>query len=229
MIKHLRIPLALLGLGALVLGGVAISSNTAKAESNLGFRTFQVEITNLTRAQLFSPPLIASHSSNIDMFEVGDPASPELAELAENGNNADLAALLGGSSEVFDMASGSGMLAPGDTMVLQLDVSLMMPYISAAGMLVSTNDAFFGLDSRTCDPQTESVTWYVPAYDAGSEFNSEDCTYVPGPPCGAGAVHDPAAAEGFIYVSNGIQGIGGVPKETYDWRNNVARIKLTRL
>jgi hypothetical protein len=51
---------------------------------------------------------------------------------------------------------------------------------------------------------------------------------VPGPPCGAGPVHDPAPAEGFVHVGNGIRGIGGVPAEVYDWSNPVARIVIER-
>ncbi|MCP4627797.1 MAG: hypothetical protein GY850_30405 [bacterium] len=67
-------------------------------------------------------------------------------------------------------------------------------------------------------------------YDAGTEFNSENCAYIPG--CGGGGVHDPADAEGYVYIHNGIHGIGGIngldPAE-YDWRNPVATIRVQRV
>ena len=67
-----------------------------------------------------------------------------------------------------------------------------------------------------------------PAYDAGSEANSESCEFIPGPPCG-NHVHDPAEAEGFIHISNGIQGTGDVCASESDWRNPVARVTITRV
>lgn len=221
----------LLGAGSLTVAGILFSS---KADANLGTisrgtASYQVEITNLTRAQQFSPALLASHNSNIAMFTPGEAASPELADLAENGANALLKAVLDGSPDVLMSVSDVAGVAPGDTTTLTIDLSTSHPYLSIAGMLISTNDTFYGLNSATCPPSKQSVTFYVPGYDAGSEFNSEDCAYIPGPPCGAGAVHDPTPAEGFVYINNGIQGIGGVPNDTYDWRNPVARIVVTRL
>ena len=69
----------------------------------------------------------------------------------------------------------------------------------------------------------------VPAWDAGTEANSEDCAFIPGPPCGMGGVHDPAPAEGFIHISSGITGKGGVAVDEYDWRNPVAKVSIQRV
>ena len=65
--------------------------------------------------------------------------------------------------------------------------------ISFASMLVSTNDAFIG--SNHLDV-SKSRTMMLNAYDSGTEVNSEDCAYIPGPPCGNHR-HDPAEAEGI--------------------------------
>ena len=73
------------------------------------------------------------------------------------------------------------------------------------------------------------------AYDAGSEQNSEDCDYIPGPPCGNSLGHDPAASEAYVHVHAGIHGIGPegegprVTPADHDWNNPVARITIKRL
>ena len=71
------------------------------------------------------------------------------------------------------------------------------------------------------------------AYDAGSERNSEDCAYIPGPPCEGAGVHDPAEAEGYVHIHAGIHGIGPDTELVYpaehDWRNPVAKITIRRV
>jgi hypothetical protein len=99
-------------------------------------------------------------------------------------------------------------------------------------MLVTTNDAFYGLNSVTPSlllPFSGTGTrgnYFSPAYDAGTEFNSEDCQYIPGPPCGNGGVHDPSAAEGFVHIHPGIYGGADLDPKALDWRNPVAKITI---
>jgi hypothetical protein len=120
-----------------------------------------------------------------------------------------------------------GMIMPGQSETIMISADNKHSAISLASMLVSTNDTFAGLD-RLKLPQRYS-SQLIHAYDAGTEFNSEDCAYIPGPPCGSGGVHDPRPAEGFIHISNGIHGLAGVAEETYDWRGPVAQVEITRL
>jgi len=94
-------------------------------------------------------------------------------------------------------------------------------------MLVSTNDAFFALNGVK-GPTYGSDMFLSPAYDAGSEKNSEDATYIPGPP-GGNHVHDPSVAEGYVYIHSGIHGIMDLPEEMYDWNNPVAKIIIERV
>ncbi|MGW8250198.1 MAG: spondin domain-containing protein, partial [Anaerolineales bacterium] len=65
--------------------------------------------------------------------------------LAEDGDPSALAALLGESDEVFDLKVADGPLMPGATMVFELEARGRFDRVSAVGMLVVTNDAFFGL------------------------------------------------------------------------------------
>jgi len=78
----------------------------------------------------------------------------------------------------------------------------------------------------------QKVIVEAPAYDAGSERNSEDCDYIPGPPCNNSPAHDPADAEGYVHIHAGIHGIGPDPSvdpAMHDWRNPVAKITIRRI
>ena len=105
--------------------------------------------------------------------------------------------------------------------------------ISVGSMLVDTNDAFFAIDARSLPSRRRHTrTFTAVAYDAGSEFNSEDCDFIPGPGCGTGSqVRDPGVPESYVYVSNGIHGIspGSLTSDRYDWHNPVARVTVKRI
>ena len=222
--------LSLAGLGALGLVlAIGSPAANASASSNAPARMYEVTITNLTRNQIFSPPLIAIHDSSVAMFEPGMAASPELAALAEDGDSAALSTLMMADPGVLDVQSAAAGVPPGGSVSFTVPVDYQHAYLSGAGMLVTTNDAFVGLDALTMDASLDRMVFYVPAYDAGSEFNSEDCAFIPGPPCGNGGVHDPTPAEGYIYISNGISGIGSLAPEDYDWHNPVAMVTVVRL
>ena len=59
-------------------------------------RKYEVTITNLTRGQVFSPPIVIAHDSKFSLFTLGDPASDELAALAEGGAKGPLEGLIHG-------------------------------------------------------------------------------------------------------------------------------------
>jgi hypothetical protein len=192
--------------------------------------TYSVTLTNLTRAQIFSPALVATHRGAASMFHAGTAAGPELQALAEDGDNSLLMTSLAGDANVLDIAPGMGMIHPGMSETIMINADTDNPLISIASMLVSTNDTFLGLDAAVLPLRNSEFLLH--AYDAGTEYNSEDCAFIPGPPCGNGGVHDPTPAEGFIYISNGLHGIAGalgVPEETYDWTGPVARVEIRRV
>ncbi|HED64244.1 MAG TPA: hypothetical protein ENJ09_01690 [Planctomycetes bacterium] len=213
---------------SLATGMTALTLAAATPDPSFDRAEFDVTITNVTRGQIFSPVLVASHSSDTSVFTPGEAASAELAALAEEGNNMPLAMRLSQDANVADVESGSGVILPGTSETIRITVTGKADRISLAGMLVNTNDAFVGLDSFqiTRDPET---TVRALAYDAGTEFNSESCAFVPGPACGASGAHDPTPAEGYVYVSNGVQGIGDLSPELYDWRNPAAIITIRRV
>jgi hypothetical protein len=85
-------------------------------------------------------------------------------------------------------------------------------------MLVSSNDAFFAVRGLSARSKGDRIV-DARACDAGSEANSEQCEFIPDPPCVGGGVHDDTTdAEGYVYIHSGIHGIGGLDRAVRDWR-----------
>lgn len=210
-----------LALGALALTALAVPAAAQPAA------TYRVTVTNISQ-QIISPPIVASHSWRTRIFVPGYAASPELAAVAEDADASGLLAALGADPQVLDFAIGDGPLMPGASATLEIEVDPRHNRLSAVGMLVTTNDAFFGLNNLILDGGPGVMHVSVPAYDAGSEANNELCAFIPGPPCGNGGVRDTDGAEGFISVHPGIHGIGDLSAAAWDWRNPVARLTIVR-
>ena len=210
---------------------VAALSMTAIAQAQ-GNQAYEVSITNLTQAQIISPAVVASHVRDADpLFVLGEAASPELAKVAEDAMLDDLIAALSSSPDVLDIQTlfgAGGPIMPGETASVVINGFGKYRYVSLAAMLVSTNDAFIGVNGLRVHPVAHIVRM-VPAYDAGSEANTEMCTDIPGPPCGNGGVRVTEGAEGYIYIHPGLSGKAGdagPDANVYDWRNPVARISI---
>ena len=192
--------------------------------------TYEVSITNITRSQIFSPPVVIAHHRNWHLFELGAPATGALATMAEDGDAEPLRddAL---AHELVDSAViGEEMVMPGETLTIQIEAHPYTDSLSVAAMLVTTNDAFFAVDGARAPfarfkqgGAYERV--FADAYDAGSEENTENCEHIPGPPCMNMGVRVTENAEGYVYVHSGIHGNGDVSSE-YDWRSSVALVEI---
>ena len=122
-------------------------------------RSYDVTITDLTDGQPLTPPVVATHSGKHAIFEVGQPASVGVREIAENGNNAPLLAQL--DADPFNQIShfkqaGQGPLVPAgkpgsamfdDKVSFAIRGSRHADRLSFVSMLVCTNDGFTGADS----------------------------------------------------------------------------------
>ncbi len=193
---------------------------------------YNVTIYNLTRDQPFSPPLLVTHNADVSLFHAGNPASPELARMAEDGDNGPLASLLASLSDVYAVASAAGPIPPGGSATVTIRGGFPFHRLSVVGMLVNTNDAFFAFDTVTLPRlRFEREGFYAAAWDAGSEADNEDCGFMPGPACaGAGAgVRSTGGAEGKIFIHAGIHGGGDLDPASHDWRNPVAKIVAQRV
>ena len=145
----------------------------------------EISVTNLTRGQTFSPVFVVRHDLDAaPLYQLGQPPSDALANLAEDGATSAFVSELDAdnNSSVGEARAISGLLAPGQTATAEFSITDGKKLLSIASMLVSTNDAFIGGNALDL---SKSRTIYLNVYDAGSEANSEDCAYVPGPPCGA--------------------------------------------
>ena len=225
------IGVALAGLIAVAVLGVATTGVSSAQETT----TYTVTIENLTSGQPFTPPVVVAHSDQMDLFEVGQAASEEVRQIAENGNSDPLVALLSGSDAVMDSTVGDGPIMPGGSATFSLDAPAGS-LLSAVFMLICTNDGFSGIDSWPL-PASGSATMDLNAYDAGTEMNTEDFADIV-PPCqgligvmsdddGTG-MSNPALAEGGVIAAHsGIQGGNDLTVSDHGWTDPVARITVS--
>lgn len=210
-------------------------------------RRFEVTVTNLTKGQRFTPILVASHKQGLKLFELGQSASPQLETLAEDGDTGPLTNLLRGLPEVLDVTdSGAllpmGLLSPGASVTLFIQTRGAFDHITVASMLIPTNDAFFALNGVEGPSGNKTMTYFSPAYDAGTERNDEICRpgepkgSIPGPDCMTPPPSGLGTAENFVvHIHPGIHGTGGgVTTSTLnpsmrDWRNPVAKVTIRRV
>jgi hypothetical protein len=234
-----------IGLAALSVGALAL----VVAAPAMG-REYEVKVKNLTSGQPLSPPVVATHKGRHVIFEVGQPASVGVREIAENGNNAPLLAFLEADpfKQVADFEGGTEPLVPegtpgsatfDDRATFTLKARKSTKRLSFATMLICTNDGFTGADSLRVPGKVGKVArMRTDGYDAHTEINTEDYADIV-PPCqeligdssgepGTG-VSDPALAEGGIIAHHrGIQGGADLKPAIHGWTDPVARIKVER-
>jgi len=209
------------------LAGIFIAGAAAAAEGNVP-ALYQVRVTNVTAGVYFTPTLAAAHSPSVRMFELGAPASVELATLAESGDVGPLQSLLGSlGRDVSATATTGGLLAPGASTTFTIRGRPNQDRLSLAAMLLPTNDGFFAIDAMPL-PARGSHSYMALGYDAGSEFNDELCSNIPGPQCGGSGL-SAADGEGYVHVHPGTHGMADLNRANYDWRNPVAVVTVTRI
>ncbi len=130
--------------------------------------------TNIAPGQPITPPLLVTHSKDAILFTVGEKASDELQQLAENQNASLLIEKLEGKSGVMDIVKGSvGHLVPANDPVntdLQYSETLTVSadgenrHLSFASMPVCTNHRIAGIDSVKI-PFYKEKTTHAKAYD----------------------------------------------------------------
>jgi len=210
-----------------------LSAETAHAKDKVSI--YEVTVTNITRGQIISPPIVISHNKDFQFFSLGKPAPTGLPELAEEGMTGTLEAELGTMDSVFRYKTAEppdNFIMPGASKTVEIETKGHFRFLSVAAMLVSSNDAFLairGVYARSWKDEAVDAR----AYDAGSELNSELCEFVPGPtttPCAtAEAGHDPSTPEGYVYIHSGIHGMGDLDPADFDWQNPVATIMVQKV
>ena len=210
-----------------IILSISLLSGLANADDN---RAFEVTVTNITKGEIFTPIMVASHRRGVKLFEIGEPADQDLEILAEGGNTEPLSTSLLSSGLALDVVTADGPLLPGHSVTLQVKTNGRNSHVSVASMLVPSNDAFFAVNGIRGPRGNKSKTVYSPAYDAGSEVNDELCANIPGPPFAcSGEGFNAETGEGYVYIHPGIQGNGDLDSSAYDWNNPVAKIAIKRV
>ncbi|MGI9567307.1 MAG: spondin domain-containing protein [Nitrosopumilus sp.] len=223
------------------LGGIPESS----AENSY---TYEVTVTNLTQGQPITPPLLATHAKDAGFFAVGEQASAQLQQLAENGNAEPLATMLAGNTGVADVIQGTTPLVPAndpgetglshsETFTITTDGNAR--YLSFASMLVCTNDGVAGIDSIKLPINSKTV--YAAGYDIRTEMNTEDFADMV-PPCqgaigvlsssdedGTGESNPALAESGVIIPHPGITGGEDLLSDVHGWQNQAVKIQIERI
>lgn len=224
----------------LVSGKLTITVQTRKELLKANFKrvynvhAYHVTVTNITRGQVFAPPVVVSHMRSYQPFTPGAPPSDNLAAMAEEGDGSGVLADVLSSDYGYHGTVGQEPIHPGDSVTLTVLGGGRFSDLSVMGMLVSTNDAFFAATNIQSFAQPAFKSGGISyitrthgfAYDAGSEANNEDCAHIPG--CGGAGSRATDGAEGYIHMHNGIYGHGVLDPATYDWRGPVAAITVDR-
>jgi Spondin_N len=210
---------------------LTVAAFSAHATGPEGRWSYEVTVTNITFNQQFTPLLLTTHKPGISLFKLGQPAIPELATLAEEGNVTPLRALLDSSPLVTATTAAGGLLDAGKSLTFHIQANPWRDRFSVAAMLIPTNDAFVALNGVALPhPGQSAVTYKARAYDAGSEVNDELCASIPGPffaECGGpGAGGRPGGGEGFVHVHRGVHGGGNLKPSNRDWNNPVAEVRI---
>jgi len=215
--------------------------------------TWEVTVTNLTHGNHFTPIVMTAHPHDVNLFKVGQTASTAMEHLAECGHTDPLLATADVGAADDDTKVTAGVLAPGEstsqTLTVDLTASPAPSHLSVVSMVLPTNDAFLGLGGQHIEADAGTYTFFVNAYDAGTEQNDEvlmttgSCTYTdtgmmpgaPGSDAGSnGTGVSTADTNNKIHIHRGVLGdedlTGGksdLVNTIHRWQNPVARVVVT--
>lgn len=206
---------------------------------------YEVSITNLTHGIYFTPLLVTAHAGDVHLFQPGEGATPELQAMAEGGDISGLSALLGGADEDTVENPAGGLLGPGES-VAGIDLntgSSGNAYLSIVAMMLPTNDGFVGMNALHLPMAAGIYSYYMNAYDAGTEANDEiingggapGAPGIPAAPGGDGGANGTGVTSSetntTVHVHRGVLGdtdpTGGtsdVDATIHRWLNPVAKI-----
>ena len=209
---------------------------------------FDVTVENLTRGVYFTPLVVAAHAEDTSLFMAGQAASANLQAMAEGGDISGLEADLTAIGATQSNNPAGGLLAPGAsaTTTLNTDSAAANTQLTIAGMMLPTNDGFVAVNSLIIPTTAGEYTYYLNAYDAGTEANDEirgsgaagEAGFPVPPPLemavGTGGTGLTATAEGYVHIHRGVLGdtdsSGGltdISSTTHRWLNPVAKLTIT--
>ena len=206
-----------------------------------------VKITNVTHGIYFTPLLVSAHGPVTHLFEAGSPASVNLQAMAEGGDISGLTADLGGADMDTVENPAGGLLAPGASTTTNLDTTATgNTHLSIAAMLLPTNDGFVGMDALSIPTAPGEYTFYLNAYDAGTEANNElingggapGVLGIPAAPGGDGGTGGTGVAlsdsntnvhihRGVLGDTNSTGGVSDLDSRIHRWLDPIAKVVVT--
>ena len=223
-----------------LLALLALFSATVSAQD------LNIKLTNLTNGIYFTPLLFAAHDGGTTLFTEGAAASASLQAMAEGGDLSGLVSDLQGVGADLQENPAAGLLAPGASTSLALMTQSGNTRLSVVAMLLPTNDGFVGLNSLVLPTTAGTYHYYLNAYDAGTEANSEivnggGTPGVPGIPADPGGKAGTGASgvsasesnttvhihPGNIGDSNATGGSSDLDSSVHRWLNPVAELVIT--
>lgn len=225
--------------GAALLGTCSLLAMSATVHA----AQLDITITNLSHGTYFTPLLISGHDSSTHLFQEGSAASSSLRIMAECGDTTSLMSDLSAADNLDNPAAG--FLAPGASAMGML--STMQTHLSVVAMLLPTNDGFVGLNAIEIPTAAGTYTYYMNAYDAGTEANNElmdtsGCAAgmagIPGDPtmmAGSGGSGVAASDSntmvhihrGVLGDSDNMAGNSDLSNTVHRWQNPIGKIQIT--
>jgi hypothetical protein len=216
---------------------IALLATSGIVSAHPAERSYTITFENLTDGQPFSPIVAATHRNATGLFHVGSAASPGIEAVAEDGNNSVAFDALSNDKHAYDVVNaGVPVMIDGS---VSFDITARPgDRLSLATMLICTNDGFTGLDGVKL-PKVGSATFYLNAYDAGSEDNTEASADIVDPCSGIGPfalAGDPNGNEndavdtsprGVITHHPGIAGGADLDADAHGWDGPVAKVTVT--
>jgi hypothetical protein len=185
--------------------------------------TYEVTFTNITQGAVLTPPIFSLSHDKIEVFNVGEAAGPALEALAEGGSTDELKAEFEAEG-VQDLVQMMMPVLPGQSVTVELEGN-RWSHLNLASMVLPTNDGFTAMNGPRIYQRSGYKTFYLRAYDAGTEENDEMCTSIPGPHCG-GEGFNAEGGEGFVAPHAGIHGEADLSRKLYNWSDPVAIVKV---
>lgn len=188
--------------------------------------TYKISVQNVTAANVLSPFIAVVHKPEFCLVEVGQPATPGLAALAETGNRATLSGELSHQANVLATAQaeggpiGSGT-ARSVTITVPRSAVAAGAKVDIAAMIGLSNDSFVALGGLTLSSIGNGVRVRASNFDAGSESNTGNVEDF-----GSGG-HPTDAAEGIVSYDRGLN-LRGTASELYGWGPVAALVTITR-
>lgn len=145
----------------------------ASSIASVSAQDLSITFTNLTHGSHFTPLLFSAHDSDQHIFQISTTASQSLQAMAEGGNISGLAADLSAVNADITENPAAGLTAPGQSVSFNMTTQSTNTNLSVAAMILPTNDGFVGLDSLVIPGDAGIYTFYLNAYDAGTEANDE--------------------------------------------------------